>query len=62
MRNFANYNETYGSIGAVIVLMMWFWVSAFVFLIGAEIDSEIEQQAHLRRKREIPEEGEPPQH
>lgn len=62
VRNFANYNETYGSIGAVIVLMMWFWVSAFVFLIGAEIDSEIEQQAHLRRKREIPEEGEPPQH
>lgn len=61
VQNFANYNETYGSIGAVVVLMMWFWVSAFVFLIGAEIDSEIEQQAHLRPKREIPDEGEPPQ-
>ncbi len=61
VQNFANYNETYGSIGAVIVLMMWFWVSAFVFLVGAEIDSEIEQQAHLRHKRDIPEDGEPPQ-
>ncbi len=60
VQNFANYNETYGSIGAVVVLMMWFWVSAFVFLVGAEIDSEIEQQAHLRPKRDIPEEGEPP--
>ncbi|WP_428407000.1 YihY/virulence factor BrkB family protein [Hyphococcus sp.] len=61
VQNFADYNETYGSIGAIIVLMMWFWVSAFVFLVGAEIDSEIEQQAHLRHKRDIPEEGEPPQ-
>ncbi|WP_425410267.1 YihY/virulence factor BrkB family protein [Hyphococcus sp.] len=40
-QNFANYNETYGSIGAVIVMLMWFWVSAFVFLVGAEIDSEV---------------------
>lgn len=61
VQNIANYNETYGSIGAVVVLMMWFWVSAFVFLVGAEIDSEIEQQAHLRHKRELPEEGAPPE-
>lgn len=62
VQNFANYNETYGSIGAVVVLLMWFWVSAFVFLVGAEIDSEIEQQAHLRPKRTAPVEGAPPQH
>lgn len=61
VQNFANYNETYGSIGAVVVLMMWFWVSAFVFLVGAEIDSEIEQQAHMRPKRDIPDEGAPPE-
>lgn len=59
VQNFANYNETYGSIGAVVVLLMWFWVSAFVFLVGAEIDSEIEQQAHLRPKRDAPEDGAP---
>lgn len=43
VQNFANYNETYGSIGAVVIILMWFWVSAFVFLIGAEVDSEYEK-------------------
>ena len=42
--NFANYNETYGSLGAVIGLMIWFWVSAMVVLIGAEINAELEHQ------------------
>lgn len=49
VQNFANYNETYGSLGAVVSLLMWFWVSAFVFLVGAEIDSEWEA---LREDRE----------
>ena len=42
--NFANYNETYGSLGAVIGLMVWFWVSAMVVLLGAEINAELEHQ------------------
>jgi membrane protein len=42
--NFGSYNETYGSIGAVIVLMMWFWVSAYIILIGAEVNAEMEHQ------------------
>jgi membrane protein len=42
--NFASYNETYGSLGAVVILLMWFWVSAFVVLVGAEINCEIERQ------------------
>jgi membrane protein len=42
--NFANYNETYGSLGAVIGLMVWFWISAMVVLIGAEINAELEHQ------------------
>lgn len=45
VQNFANYNETYGSIGAVVVILMWFWISAFAFLIGAEVESEIEARA-----------------
>ena len=44
VRNFGSYNETYGSLGAVIVLLMWFWLSAFVVLMGAELNSEIEHQ------------------
>jgi membrane protein len=44
IRNFANYNEMYGSVGAVIVLMLWFYVSAFIVLLGAEFDAEAEHQ------------------
>ena len=44
VRNFGTYNETYGSLGAVIVLLLWFWLSAFVVLMGAELNSEIEHQ------------------
>jgi membrane protein len=43
---FAQYNETYGSIGGVIVLIMWFYMSAFVILLGAEINSVMELQTH----------------
>jgi membrane protein len=42
--SFANYNATYGSLGAVVVLMMWLWVSAYAILIGAEINAEAERQ------------------
>jgi membrane protein len=42
--NFASYNETYGSLGAVIGLMIWFWISALVVLIGAEVNAELEHQ------------------
>jgi membrane protein len=42
--NFANYNATYGSLGAVVGLMMWMWLSAIVVLVGAELNSEIEHQ------------------
>jgi membrane protein len=42
--NFASYNETYGSIGAVIILLMWFWLSAFIALLGVELNAEMEQQ------------------
>lgn len=40
--NFASYNETYGSIGAVVGMLMWFWISAFVVLLGAELNAEME--------------------
>src|SRR5690606_9705218 len=37
--NFGSYNKTYGSLGAIVILMLWFWVSAFVVLLGAELDA-----------------------
>jgi membrane protein len=42
--NFANYNATYGALGAVVGLMMWMWLSSIVVLVGAELNSEIEHQ------------------
>jgi membrane protein len=42
--NFANYDATYGSLGAGIGLMMWLWISSLVILLGAELNSEIEHQ------------------
>nr|WP_298415513.1 YihY/virulence factor BrkB family protein [uncultured Halomonas sp.] len=44
VRNFSSYNETYGSLGAVVILLMWFWLSAFIALLGAELNSEMERQ------------------
>lgn len=43
---FGNYNATYGSIGGVILLMLWFYLSSLVLLIGAEINSQIQATAH----------------
>jgi len=40
LSNFANYNETYGSLGAGIGLMMWLWLTSIAILVGAEINAE----------------------
>jgi membrane protein len=42
--NFGDYNETYGSISAIIILMMWLYITAYVILMGAELNAEIEHQ------------------
>ena len=44
LASFANYNATYGSLGAVVGLMMWLWISTIVVLLGAELNAEIEHQ------------------
>src|SRR5690554_664904 len=42
VQNFANYNATYGSIGAIIVLLLYFYITAAVLLLGAELNAVIE--------------------
>ena len=44
LQNFADYDGTYGSLGAVIGLMMWMWLSSIVILVGAELNAEVEHQ------------------
>ncbi|MNJ67078.1 hypothetical protein D3C77_632190 [compost metagenome] len=45
VQNFADYNATYGSIGAIIVMLMYFYISAAVLLFGAELNAVIEHHA-----------------
>lgn len=42
--NFASYDAMYGSLGTVIVVLMWFYISAFVVILGAELNGELELQ------------------
>jgi membrane protein len=42
--HFGSYNQTYGSVGAVVVMLLWFFLSAYVVLAGAELDAEMEHQ------------------
>ena len=41
---FGNYNKTYGALAGVIILMFWLFISAFVVLVGAELNTEMELQ------------------
>jgi len=39
--NFGHYNQTYGSLAAVIVLLLWLYLSSFAILLGAVVDAEL---------------------
>lgn len=43
VKNFGSFDEMYGSVAAVIILMLWFYLTSFVILLGAEINSERER-------------------
>jgi membrane protein len=44
LQNFADYNATYGTLGAMIGFMMWTWISVIILLVGAELNAELEHQ------------------
>jgi membrane protein len=45
--NWGNYTETYGLIGAVMILLLWFYISGLVLLVGAEMNAEIEHASPM---------------
>jgi membrane protein len=44
VNNFGSFNETYGSLAAVIILLLWLFLTAFIIIMAAEFDSEMERQ------------------
>lgn len=46
--NFSNYNKTYGSLAAVIVFLLWLWLTNLALLFGAELDAELERGRELQ--------------
>lgn len=52
--NFGEYDKTYGTVGAVIGLMMWMWISATIILVGAELNAESERQTYRDTTRGPP--------
>ncbi len=44
--HFSNYNATYGSLGAIIILMLWLYMSSVSILVGAELNAELWKQRH----------------
>jgi membrane protein len=45
LQNFGTYNEVYGSIGAVIVMLMWLFISAYLVLLGGALNAELARAA-----------------
>jgi len=45
--NFGSYDKTYGSLGGVIVFLVWLWLSNLALLLGAEFDAELERSREL---------------
>jgi membrane protein len=42
--NFGEYNETYGALGAIVVVMLWLYITAYVIIAGAALNAELERQ------------------
>ena len=56
-RHFANFNKTYGTLGAAVALMTWLYWTGFAMLLGAELNSEL---AKISREGKIEQKHEPP--
>lgn len=49
--NFGSYNETYGSLGAIVIMLVWLWISALALLLGAEVNSVLDARGRAASSR-----------
>jgi membrane protein len=52
--HFANYSATYGSLGAIIILMLWLYLTSVTILVGAELNAELWKRSHPNRSAVLP--------
>ena len=53
LAHFGDYRQIYGALGAVIALLIWFYVTALAILLGAELNAELIRQKRLKRASEL---------
>jgi membrane protein len=49
LQHLSNYNATYGSMGALMGLMLWFYITSLAILVGAEVNAELSKERQARR-------------
>ena len=53
IQNFARYNEIYGTLGAAVILLLWFYIGAYAVLLGAALNAKLERNVQRRIEREM---------
>lgn len=48
IQNFGNFNDTYGTFASIIILMLWFYLTSFIIVLGAQVNNDLEQQGTQR--------------
>lgn len=51
--SFANYNETYGALGAAVILLLWFWLTALAVILGAELNEAVLLRPRADRPHDV---------
>lgn len=54
VNNFGNYNKIYGSIGTILVLMLWIFLNSFILLVGFELNASIRTVSDTRQEEKVP--------
>ncbi len=54
LSNFGRYNEIYGALGAVVILLLWLYISAYVILLGGFLNAELERARRAATPGEVP--------